>query len=154
MLLSPLATPHSSRVRLSIAETICESMAHATEDLDIAAVAVFTETGATARQLSKYRPKPPIFALSSSEQVINRMPLLWGVEPILCPKLTTTEQMVTIAEHLIEEAGYLRKGDILGIVAGTRTLTGSTNFLRLHVTGDQLPDTSTTSTPAREPVHA
>jgi pyruvate kinase len=62
--------------------------------------------------------------------------------------------MVTIAEHLIEEAGYLRKGDILGIVAGTRTLTGSTNFLRLHVTGDQLPDTSTTSTPAREPVHA
>jgi len=152
--LAPLASPHSSRVRLSIAETICESMAHATEDLDIAAVAVFTETGATARQLSKYRPKPPIFALSSSEPVINRMPLLWGVQPILCPKLTTTEQMVTIAERLLEEAGHLHKGDILGIVAGTRTLTGSTNFLRLHVAGDQLPDTTASTTPAHEPVHA
>ena len=45
------------RVRLSVAETICESMAHAAEDLDISAIAVFTETGTTARQLSKYRPK-------------------------------------------------------------------------------------------------
>jgi pyruvate kinase len=129
-------------------------MAHATEDLDIAAIAVFTETGATARQLSKYRPKPPVFALSSSEQVINRMPLLWGVQPMLCPKLTTTEQMVTIAEHLLEAAGYLHKDDILGIVAGTRTLTGSTNFLRLHVTGDQVPDTTTSTTQTHEPVHA
>lgn len=152
--LAPLATPHSSRVRLSIAETICESMAHATEDLNIAAVAVFTETGTTARQLSKYRPKPPIFALSSSERVINRMPLLWGVQAILCPKLTTTEQMVTIAEHLLEDAGHVKKGDILGIVAGTRTLSGSTNFLRLHVTGDQLPDATKTVKQTPEPVHA
>ncbi len=152
--LTPLATPHSSRVQLSIAETICESMAHATEDLNIAAVAVFTETGTTARQLSKYRPKPPIFALSSSEQVINRMPLLWGVQAILCPKLTTTEQMVTIAEHLLEDAGHVKKGDILGIVAGTRTLSGSTNFLRLHVTGDQMPDTTRPAKAAPEPVHA
>ena len=152
--LTPLATPHSSRVQLSIAETICESMAHATEDLNIAAVAVFTETGTTARQLSKYRPKPPIFALSNSEQVINRMPLLWGVQAILCPKLTTTEQMVTIAEHLLEDAGHVKKGDILGIVAGTRTLSGSTNFLRLHVTGDQMPDTTRPAKAAPEPVHA
>jgi pyruvate kinase len=152
--LAPLATPHSSRVRLSIAETICESMAHATEDLNITAVAVFTETGTTARQLSKYRPKPPIFALSSSEQVINRMPLLWGVQAILCPKLTTTEQMVTIAEHLLEDAGHVKKGDILGIVAGTRTLSGSTNFLRLHVTGDQMPDATKPVKQTPEPVHA
>ena len=156
--LAPIATlpanPHTARVRLSIAETICESMAHATEDLNIAAVAVFTETGTTARQLSKYRPKPPIFALSSSEQVINRMPLLWGVQAILCPKLSTTEQMVTIAEHLLEDAGHIRKGDILGIVAGTRTLSGSTNFLRLHVTGDQLPETTKITRAAPEPVHA
>ena len=69
-------------VRLSVAETICESMAHAAEDLDISAIAVFTETGTTARQLSKYRPKSPIFGLSSVERVIHRMTLLWGVHPI------------------------------------------------------------------------
>ena len=88
----------SGHVRLSVAETICESMAHAAEDLDISAIAVFTETGTTARQLSKYRPKSPIFGLSSVERVIHRMTLLWGVHPLLCNKLATAEQMVETAE--------------------------------------------------------
>src|SRR5579875_126414 len=131
--------PHQ---RLSIPETICESMAHACEDLDVAAIAVFTETGTTARLLSKYRPKPPIYALSSVPQVIHRMALLWGVRPILCPKAQTTEEMVDLAERVMQEGGFAGKQDILGIVAGTRTLSGSTNFLRLHVIGDRAPETA------------
>jgi pyruvate kinase len=127
-------------VRLSVAETICESMAHAAEDLDISAIAVFTETGTTARQLSKYRPKSPIFGLSSVERVINRMTLLWGVHPLLCNKLATAEQMVETAERLLEEGGHVQPRQILGIVAGTRTKSGSTNFLRLHVLGDTLSE--------------
>jgi pyruvate kinase len=130
----------SRHVRLSVAETICESMAHAAEDLDISAIAVFTETGTTARQLSKYRPKSPIFGLSSVERVIHRMTLLWGVHPILCNKLHTAEQMVETAERLLEEGGHVQPRQILGIVAGTRTKSGSTNFLRLHVLGDSLSE--------------
>ena len=134
----PVHNEQPSHMRLSIAETICESMAHAAEDLDLAAVAVFTETGTTARQLSKYHPKPPIYALSSIESVINRMNLLWGVHPVKCEKAHTAEQMVDMAEELLEKGGFVRPQDILGIVAGTRTKTGSTNFLRLHVLGDRL----------------
>jgi pyruvate kinase len=134
----PVHNSQPIHVRLSIAETICESMAHAAEDLDLAAIAVFTETGATARQLSKYHPKPPIYALSSVESVINRMNLLWGVHPVKCEKAHTAEQMVDMAEQILEEAGHVRPQDILGIVAGTRTKSGSTNFLRLHVLGDRL----------------
>jgi pyruvate kinase len=115
-------------------------MAHAAEDLDISAIAVFTETGTTARQLSKYRPKSPIFGLSSVEAVIHRMTLLWGVQPILCNKLATAEQMVETAERLLEQGGYVQPREILGIVAGTRTKSGSTNFLRLHVLGDTLAE--------------
>jgi pyruvate kinase len=129
-------------VRLSVAETICESMAHAAEDLDISAIAVFTETGTTARQLSKYRPKSPIFGLSSVQPVIHRMNLLWGVHPILCNKLASTEQMVETAERLLEAGGHVLPRQILGIVAGTRTKSGSTNFLRLHVLGDTLSEPS------------
>jgi len=99
-------------VRLSVAETICESMAHAAEDLDISAIAVFTETGTTARQLSKYRPKSPIFGLSSVESVIHRMTLLWGVHPILCNKLATAEQMVETAERLLEAGGHVQPRQI------------------------------------------
>lgn len=130
----------AGKVRLTVAETICESMAHAAQDLDVKAIAVFTETGTTARQLSKYRPAPPIFALSSVNVVINRMCLLWGVQPIQCPKAHTTEQMVDLAETLLEEGGHAAPQDIIGIVAGTRTKSGSTNFLRLHVLGDSLHD--------------
>src|SRR6202161_4330237 len=136
----------SGHVRLSVAETICESMAHAAEDLDISAIAVFTETGTTARQLSKYRPKSPIFGLSSVDLVIHRMTLLWGVHPILCNKLATAEQMVEPAERLLEAGGHVQPRQILGIVAGTRTKSGSTNFLRLHVLGDSLSE----ATSARE----
>jgi pyruvate kinase len=135
--------PHDARtsnLHLSVAETICESMAHAAQDLDVKAIAVFTETGTTARQLSKYRPGPPIFALSSVQAAINRMCLLWGVYPIKCAKANTTEEMVDMAEKLLERAGYAAPQDIIGLVAGTRTKSGSTNFLRLHVLGDALGD--------------
>ena len=131
--------PGHPKVRLSISETICESMAHAAEDLDISAIAVFTETGTTARQLSKWRPSPPIYALSSVEKVIRRMNLLWGVHPLWCAKLQTAEEMVEVAEDILRKGGYVKPQEIMGIVAGTRTLSGSTNFLRLHVLGDRVP---------------
>jgi pyruvate kinase len=141
----------ADHLKLSIPETICESMAHAAEDLDVAAIAVFTETGTTARQLSKYRPKPPIYALSSVVSVINRMGLLRGVYPVLCTKANTTEEMVDMAERVILEGGYANRNDILGIVAGTRTLSGSTNFLRLHVIGDRAPEPHAVEAGERQP---
>ena len=145
--------PAGNHQGLSIAETICESMAHAAEDLEISAIAVFTETGTTARQLSKDRPRSPIFGLSSVESVINRMTMLWGVRPIPCNKLATTEQMVETAERLLEEGGHVKPREILGIVAGTRTKSGSTNFLRLHVLGDSMAETAP-SRKAKDLVHA
>ncbi len=132
-----VAAQHPEHGRLSVTETICESMAHAAEDLDVSAIAVFTETGTTARYLSKYRPGPRIFALSNSEIVIRRMMLLWGVYPLHCPKMKNTDQMVDTAEQILEEAGLVKQREILGIVAGTRTRTGSTNFMRLHLVGDR-----------------
>jgi pyruvate kinase len=124
------------RTRLSIAETICESTAHAAEDLDLNAIALFTESGYTARQLSKYHPAAPIFALSPIDVTINRLNLLWGTTPILCPKVNSTEALVECAEGLLEQGGFVRPREVIAIVAGTRTKSGSTNFLRLHVMGE------------------
>ncbi len=121
---------------VTVPESICESMAHAAVDLDIRAIAVFTETGATARLLSKYGPKPPIIAMSANESVIRRMNLLRGVFPMACGKSATTERMVETVEQLLDESHFAHRGDIVGIVAGTQTRTGATNFMRLHVLGD------------------
>ena len=133
----PISMPRPRSPRLSVAETICESMAHAAEDIDVAAIAIFTETGGTARLLSKYRPAPPIYALSPYEKVINRSMLLWGTYPILCDRFTTTDMLVNMAEQILENLGYVRQSQVLGIVAGTRTRSGATNFMRLHMVGDR-----------------
>ena len=125
------------RRHLSIAETICEATAHAADDLDLRAIALFTESGSTARLLSKYHPTKPLYALSPIEVTINRLNLLWGATPILCPKVYTTEELVELAEKMLEDGGYVRNREVIAIVAGTRTKSGSTNFLRLHVLGEK-----------------
>ena len=122
---------------LSVAETICESIAHAAEDLPMGAIAVFTESGNTARMISKYRPKVPIFAFTHAEPVVHRMNLYWGVEPVRCRQAHSAEQMVTMAEQDLVRRGLLNPGDVLGVVAGTRQLSGSTNLMRLHVVTDE-----------------
>jgi pyruvate kinase len=124
------------RSHLSIAETICEATAHAADDLDLRGIALFTESGQTARQLSKYHPSAPIFALSPMDVTINRLSLLWGTTPIRCPKVNSTEALVEVAENLLEQGGLVRSREVIAIVAGTRTKSGSTNFLRLHVMGE------------------
>ena len=126
-----------STPKLSVAETICESMAHAAEDLEVAAIAIFTESGSTVRLLSKYRPGPPIFALSPFERVINRTTLLWGTYPILCERFRDTDKLVEMAETILEQRGFVHERQVVGIVAGTRTKSGATNFMRLHMVGDR-----------------
>jgi pyruvate kinase len=118
---------------LSISETICESIAHAAEDLHMAAIAVFTETGNTARMLSKHRPRSRIYAFSHMPAVCNRMNLLWGVQPVRRDHALSSEEMLSTAEQELLRSGRVKAGDVLGVVAGTQMASGSTNFMRLHV---------------------
>ena len=150
MRLEPPPTTHSSRriAKLSVAETICECMAHSAQDLDVAAIAIFTETGGTALLLSKYRPEPPIYALSPYEKVINRSMMLWGTFPILCERFEDTDKLVNMAESILEQHGGVQKRQVVGIVAGTRTRSGSTNFMRLHMVGDRDTETPKVQTQA------
>jgi pyruvate kinase len=87
--------------------------------------------------LSKYRPEPPIFALSPYERIVNRDMILWGTFPILCPHARDTDKLVSIAEEILEKNGFVQPNQVVGIVAGTRTKSGATNFMRLHMIGDR-----------------
>ena len=117
---------------LSVAETICESIAHAAEDLPMGAIAVFTESGNTARMISKFRPQAPIYAFTHVASVVQRANLFWGVHPIGCGHAPSTDEMVQVAEKELLARGVLKPGAVLGVVAGTRQASGSTNFMRLH----------------------
>src|SRR5215469_13541504 len=151
---SHLNEPLIRQTHLSIAETICEATAHAADDLDLRGIALFTESGATARQLSKYHPSVPIYALSPVEITINRLNLSWGTIPIRCPKVNTTEALVELAENMLEQYRYVRNREVIAIVAGTRTKSGSTNFLRLHVIGEQKEAVRFLAAPHEEAIHA
>jgi pyruvate kinase len=82
--------------------------------------------------ISKYRPKSEIYAFSHVPAVCNRMNLLWGVHPVQHEQARTAEHMVSTAELELLRRGSLKPGDVLGVVAGTRLASGSTNFMRLH----------------------
>jgi pyruvate kinase len=137
MHLEPVPFVSHKRRSLTIPETICECMAHSAQDMDLAAIAIFTETGNTARLLSKYRPEAPIFALSPDEAVVHRTMLLWGTYPILCERFVGTDTLVNMAETILESGGHVKTRQVVGIVAGTATKTGATNFMRLHLIGDR-----------------
>ena len=124
---------------LSVAETICESIAHAAEDLPMGAIAVFTETGNTARMISKYRPQAAIYAFTHSATVAQRTNLYWGAHPMKCLRGLSSDSMAEVAEYELLSRGLLKPGDVLGVVAGTRQASGSTNFMRLHtVTAEEV----------------
>jgi pyruvate kinase len=135
--MEPQVAVVGKRRSLTIPETICECMAHSAQDLDLAAIAIFSETGNTVRLLSKYRPDAPIYALSPDEQVVHRTNLLWGTYPIHCDRFTDTDKLVEMAETILEAGGYVKPHEVVGIVAGTATKTGATNFMRLHLIGDR-----------------
>jgi pyruvate kinase len=133
--MASFSEPRRRRTRhpLSVAEAICESIAHAAEDLPMGAIAIFTESGNTARMISKFRPRVSIYAFSHTGPVCNRLNLFWGVHPVQRRELSrTAEDMVNTAERELLHRGQLKPGDVLGVVAGTQMASGSTNFMRLH----------------------
>ena len=137
ILLEPRKPIPWQRRSLSIPETICECVAHSAQDMDLAAIAIFTESGNTARLLSKYRPEAPIYAMSPFESVVQRTMMLWGTFPILVSRFEGTDTLVEVAERVLEGSGYVRPRQVVGIVAGTATTTGATNFMRLHSIADR-----------------
>jgi pyruvate kinase len=128
---------HSRDRRLSVAETICESVAHAADDLTMRAIAVFTETGSTARLVSKYRPRCVIYGFADTQKVCNRLHLLWGVEPFCIGTANSIVEMVKSGEKELLDRHALEPGEVVGIVTGTRQSAGFTNLMWLHTVGGE-----------------
>jgi pyruvate kinase len=122
--------------RLKIAETVAEIVCHASRELHMKLIAVFTHSGFTARLISRYRPLVPIVAFSPEEETRRRMALIWGVQPQKIPDVRKVDGLAVVAEKRLLEERLVRKGDVIGIVAGTPMgIRGTTNFMKFHVIG-------------------
>ncbi|HTS12189.1 MAG TPA: pyruvate kinase [Candidatus Limnocylindrales bacterium] len=117
---------------LHISEAIAEAICHAAEELRMGTIAVFTETGFSARLVSKYRPRVPIVAFTPDPGTRRRLSLLWGVLPRRIGAVRDVDALVRAAETRLLEERLAKRGDVVGVIAGTPIGTrGTTNLMRL-----------------------
>ena len=97
----------------------------------------FTQSGDSARRMSRLRSPIPILALTPDRGTYNRLALSWGIEPMITPMVSHTDEMVKQADHLLIDSGRATTGDNVMIVAGSPPgIPGSTNAMRVHRVGD------------------
>src|SRR5438874_1117421 len=122
--------------QLKVAETVAELVCHASRELHMKLIAVFTHSGFTARLVSRYRPLVPIVAFSPEAETRRRMALVWGAVPRMIQDVQKVDGLAKVAEKRLLEERLVRKGDVIGIVAGTPMgIRGTTNFMKFHIIG-------------------
>ena len=121
----------------NMTDAIGQSVAHTAINLDVNAIVAPTESGHTARMISKYRPKAPIVAVTGTESVSRRLALVWGVYPTVGRKVKTTDEMLDMAVEESMNSGMTKHGDLIVITAGVPIgESGTTNMMKIHVVGD------------------
>jgi pyruvate kinase len=122
--------------QLRVPGTVAELVCHASRELHMKVIAVFTHSGFTARLISRYRPLVPIVAFSPEQETRRRLAMIWGVYPRNIQDLRKIDGLAAVAEKRLLEERLVRKGDVIGIVAGTPMgIRGTTNFMKFHVIG-------------------
>lgn len=116
--------------KVDASEAICMSVAEIAYEFNAAAIVAFTMTGFTAQRMSRYRPQCPIIAATTNEDVMNKLALCWGVTPVMCRNIPSTETMLNYAELIAKEYGC-EAGQLIIVTGGTPGRPGQTNFLNL-----------------------
>lgn len=117
----------------SLPEAACEAGAHAAMEIGAKAIVAFTQSGSTARRISKFRPAVPILAFASSEAVRRRMALYWGVESRLMAHSDETDRLIAQVERILIDEGLARQKDRFVILFGFPIRQkGPTNMIKLH----------------------
>ena len=101
----------------------------------VRAIVVYTQTGDTARMLSKLKPDCPILALAPTERICRRMAMYRGVLALHVPLASSTERMLADGDRQILKRRLLRQGQRVVVVAGTSRRRGATNLLKIHRIG-------------------
>lgn len=128
--------PHLEYLQLIPRNDISESVAHAScvlaDHLDAAAIVAPTQSGLTARHISRFRPRRPVLALSPNRTTVQRLPLFWGCIPRLVPDHTDTDDMIENAARSAMETRLVSKGDLVIITSGHPVwVAGTTNMVRV-----------------------
>ncbi|SIS51663.1 pyruvate kinase [Salimicrobium flavidum] len=122
---------------MTITDAISQSVTHTAINLDVNAIITPTESGHTARMVSKYRSQSPILAVTSSEKVNRKLSLVWGVHALMGERASSTDEMLESAVEQGLASGLVEHGNRVIITAGVPVgESGTTNLMKVHVIGN------------------
>ena len=119
------------------AGVICEAAARIAEHMDARYLVTFTQSGDTARRLSRLRSPLPLLAFTPLHETRNQLAVSWGVQCYEVPEAEHTDEMVAQVDEILQDKHLAQPGDTVVIVAGMPPGTpGSTNSIRVHTVGE------------------
>jgi pyruvate kinase len=117
---------------LCITAAISAAAWRASIDADVAAIIACTNSGATPRAISRFRPRVPVIAATPSVQTANQLSMAWGIAPMLTEHHETTDDIVWFAVEAAVAEGHLRSGDLVAVLVGSpKDPSPTTDTLRL-----------------------
>ena len=125
--------------KISVSDATAHAACLTAKDVNAAAIVTVSESGNTARLLSKYRPEQPIIACVMKEQVQRQLALSWGITPLMMPLAHSTDELIEMSTSLAKENGYLHNGELAVVTAGVPVgVSGTTNMIKIHMVGNCL----------------
>jgi pyruvate kinase len=128
--------PHRAFLQAVPGQAIVEAVAHAAcvlaDHLNAAAIAVHTQSGRTARAVSRFRPRQPVIALSPLPKTIQLLPLFWGCRPLVVTATGDLDEMIESAGRVLLQSKLVQKGDLIVLTAGLPIgVPGTTNMIKV-----------------------
>ena len=125
--------------KISVSDATAHAACLTAQDVNAAAIVTVSESGTTARLLSKYRPQQPIIACVMREQVQRQLSLSWGITPLMMSLAHSTDELIEMSTALAKENGYLHNGELAVVTAGVPVgVSGTTNMIKIHMVGNCL----------------
>ncbi|MDQ0191140.1 pyruvate kinase [Alicyclobacillus cycloheptanicus] len=130
---------HGTVVEKTVTDVIGHAVQTMAADLGVSAILTATTSGHTARMIAKHRPSTFVVAATPLPEVARRLTVSWGVYPVIVPQARTTDEVLETTVSGALDAGYVKHGDLVFIVAGVPVgQRGTTNLIKVHTIGDVL----------------
>ena len=125
--------------KISVSDATAHAACLTAKDVNAAAIVTVSESGTTARLLSKYRPQQPIIACVMKEQVQRQLSMSWGITSLMMPLAHSTDELIEMSTALAKENGFLHNGELAVVTAGVPVgISGTTNMIKIHMVGNCL----------------
>ena len=118
-----------------VTHAVAQSSVNIIHEVGAKAIAAFSVSGKTPIRISRQRPSKPIYAFTFTQEIYNRLSLVWGVTPLFIDPIDDAKSLIEAGENVLIDKRLVKKNDIIVIVTGLALKSGSTNLIKIHEVG-------------------